>query len=203
MPDALDTWLLRFRARQLQDRKIWRPSKLFGFFVLTDLPRNFMEDGDTLANVAEPQATPPGPDIPEWWEVPYPGAPMVKVKGFPRALYPPDAASQGKTPSEDGPDAVAYKRTVSRAGRWPWQAFDDSYSNAFAHGKVGGNVGDSGVAGVQRQGAITPDSGWIGEKTFNLLRSIIIPEGLAHAGEPAMDNIAADLIDEAWQKFKG
>ena len=35
------------------------------------------------------------------------------------------------------PDVVAYKRTVSRAGRWPWQPFDDSYSNAFAHGTSG------------------------------------------------------------------
>ena len=53
----------------------------------------------------------------EWWESGYPGGPMVKVAGFPRPLYPPDAARYGKRPSIDGPDVEAYKRTVSRAGR--------------------------------------------------------------------------------------
>jgi hypothetical protein len=126
---------------------------------------------------------------------------MVKVKGFPRALYSPDAAAQGRQPSVDGPDVVAYKRTVSRAGRWPWQAFDDAYSNGFAHGKAGGNVGDSGVAGVQRQQGIEA-TGWVGEVTFNTLRSIVVPEGLPHAGEMAMDATAAQLVDQAYDRFR-
>jgi hypothetical protein len=138
----------------------------------------------------------------EWWTKGYPGGPMVKVPGFPRPLYPPDSTKQGKRPSSDGPDVVAYKRTVSRAGRWPWGTFDDTYSNGFSHGKAGGNVGDSGVAGVQRQGGLD-DTGWIGEKTFNLLRSIRIPEGLPHAGEPAMDATAAKLVAEAWELYGG
>jgi len=136
----------------------------------------------------------------EWWEKGYPGGPMVPVPGFPRSVYPPDA--KGYEPSPDGPDILAYKRTVSRAGRWPWQKFDDSYSNGFAHGKAGGNVPDSGVAGVQRQLSISPDTGYIGEATFNGLRSIIIPSPLPHAGEYAMDVTAQNLIGEAWQIYK-
>ena len=125
---------------------------------------------------------------------------MVPVKGFPRPLYPPDAPD--RAPSSDGPDVLAYKRTVSRAGRWPWQTFDPVYSNGFSHGKAGGNVGDSGIAGVQRQSHIE-DTGYIGETTFNLLRSIKIPTGLPHAGEMAMDDTAQNLINEAWGIYKG
>ena len=126
---------------------------------------------------------------------------MVAVRGFPRPLYPPDANTKGKQPSVDGPDVEAYKRTVSRAGRWVWQAFDQAYSNNFAHGK-GPNVIDTGVAGVQRQQGID-DSGWIGEATFNTLRSIRIPDGLPHAGEMAMDARAVELINNAWDMFGG
>ena len=138
--------------------------------------------------------------MPAWWESPYAGGPMVKVAGFPRPLYPPDAPQYGHPASVDGPDVVAYKRTVSRAGRWPWQAFDDTYSHGFAHG-AGGNVGETGVAGVQRQQHIDA-TGWIGEKTFNTLRSIRVPAG-PHAGEMAMDDFAANLIDEAFDLFGG
>ena len=127
---------------------------------------------------------------------------MVQVKGFPRPLYPPDAAAHGKNPSVDGPDVQAYKRTVSRAGRWPWGTFDDAFSNGFSHGKAGGNVGESGIAGVQRQGDMD-DTGWVGEKTFNLLRSIRIPEGLPHAGEAAMDATAVNLVNKAFDRFHG
>jgi hypothetical protein len=136
----------------------------------------------------------------DWWEDPYNGGPMVKVEGFPRALYPPDAVQYGKVPSVSGPDVEAYKRTVSRAGRWPWQEFDGAFSNAFSHGKSG-NVGDSGVAGVQRQQGID-DTGWIGKSTFNTLRSIRCPEG-PHRGEMAMDAEAVRLINKAWKQFGG
>jgi len=127
---------------------------------------------------------------------------MVEVDGFPRPLYPPDAANHGKTPSSDGPDVEAYKRTVSRAGGWPWNTFDDSFSNGFSHGKTSGNVRDSGIAGIQRQQKLDA-TGWVGEKTFNTLRSIRIPEGLPHAGEPAMDATAIKLINEAFSQFSG
>ena len=137
----------------------------------------------------------------QWWQKGYPGAPMVVVKGFPRPLYPPDAKSKGKTPSVNGPDVEAYKRTVSRAGRWPWQPFDQAFSNAFAHGKSG-NVGETGVAGIQRQQDVD-DTGWIGQKTFNTLRSIKIPEGLPNAGQMAMDARSVELINQAFDMYGG
>lgn len=136
----------------------------------------------------------------DWWEKGYPGGPMVAVRGFPRALYPPDAAFYD--PSIDGSDVEAYKRTISRAGRWRWQPFDQAYSNAFAHGKTGGMVGDSGVAGVQRQQNIEP-TGFVGHETFKTLRSIRIPEGLPHAGEAAMDARAVELVNAAYDRFGG
>ena len=138
-----------------------------------------------------------------WWDVAYKGGPMVAVKGFPRPLYPPDANRYGKKPSSDGPDVLAYKRTICRAGRWgEWdpKSWDDTYSNAFSHGK-GGNVKDTGVAGVQRQQDID-DSGWLGKATFNTLRSIRVPSG-PNAGDMAMDSYAADLINQAWDMFQG
>lgn len=132
----------------------------------------------------------------------YPGGPMVKVAGFPRPLYPPDSLKYGKIPSSNGPDVEAYKRTVSRAGRWPWQDFDEVFNNAFSHGKAGGNVGESGIQGVQRQQSIDA-TGWVGQNTFNVLRSIRVPQGLPHAGEPAMDATAVNLIKRAWDMFGG
>lgn len=138
----------------------------------------------------------------EWWEEGYPGGPMVVVKGFPRPVYPPDASKQGKQPSVNGADCEAYKRVVSRAGRWKWQEFDQAFSNPFSHGKAGGNVADSGIAGVQRQQHLDA-TGWVGEKTFNTLRSIRVPEGLPHAGEMAMDATAVKLINQAWSEFRG
>lgn len=136
-----------------------------------------------------------------WWERGYPGGKMVDLPGFPRALYPPDA-EPAYSASIDGPDVVAYKRTVSRLGRWPWQKFDDTFSDNFAKGKSGGNVGDSGVAGCQRQQGIQA-TGYVGRETFNFLRSAKIPEGLPHAGEYGMDATAQSLLVEAWHRFQG
>jgi hypothetical protein len=135
-----------------------------------------------------------------WYEKGYPGGPMVAVKGFPRPLYPLSAAPTYQ-PSVDGSDVEAYKRTISRAGRWVWQAFDQAYSNGFANGK-GPNVVDTGVAGVQRQQDIKA-TGFIGQSTFNLLRSIIIPDGLTNAGQYAMDARSVELINAAFDRFKG
>jgi hypothetical protein len=137
----------------------------------------------------------------EWWTKPYKGGPLVACPGFPRPLYPPDVG--GHTSSVDGPDVEAYKRTVWRAGRWPGPAsnFDRAFSNGFSHGKSGGNVADSGIAGVQRQQHIDA-TGWVGEKTFNTLRSIRVPAG-PHEGEMAMDANAANLIAQAWELYGG
>jgi len=132
---------------------------------------------------------------------------MIPLPGFPRALYPPDAAP-GKTPSVKGKDVQAYKRVAWRLGRWPGPAsgFDNSFSNAFSHGKSG-NAGESGMAGVQRQAKITPDSGWVGQNTFNLMRSVLIPAGIPKSpgvpGDYAMDAYAQSLLVDAWEEFKG
>lgn len=140
--------------------------------------------------------------MPSWWQEPYKGGGPAKVKGFPRALYPPAGANHGKTPSKDGPDVIAYKRTISRLGRWPWQEFDDHFSDRFSLGNPSSSVQDSGVAGVQRQQHID-DTGWIGEKTFSALRYSLVPAEFQHGGEQAMDSVACDLIDEAWEMFQG
>lgn len=142
----------------------------------------------------------------QWYEQPYKGAPMIALPGFPRPLYPPDAAQHGKRPSVDGPDVEAYKRTVWRLGRWsgPASNFDRAFSNNFSHGR-GPNVIDSGLAGVQRQAKLD-DTGWVGEKTFNLLRSVLIPVGFDGPGEPgdyAMDAYAQNLLIEAYNTFGG
>lgn len=136
----------------------------------------------------------------KWHESPYPGGKMIDLPGFPRPLHSPNV--MGYAASIDGPDVIAYKRTVSRLGRWPWQKFDATYSNAFAHGKSGGNVRDSGVAGCQRQ-QNWEGSGNVGEKTFNFFRSAKIPAGLPHAGEYGMDAVAQSLLVDAWHEFHG
>jgi hypothetical protein len=129
---------------------------------------------------------------------------------FARALYPPDAAAKGKTPSKDGPDVVALKRALSRAGNgvgsaegwkasppkgfWKWdpQGWDDSYSNAFSHGGSRG----SGVAGFQ-QGLPMQPTGWYGKATHEALVGYLIPQGFQHAGEWAFDAQAVSLYREA------
>jgi len=128
----------------------------------------------------------------EWWEEPYKGGPMVAVPGFPRELHVGD---------QDGLDAVAYKRTVWRAGRWqgPASRFDDTFSQAFSTG-AGPNVIDTGIAGVQRQQG-WDDTGVVTEREFNLLRSIRVPEGKPHAHEMAMDANAQNLLAEAFAQF--
>ena len=132
-----------------------------------------------------------------WHEKPYPGGPMVKVKGFPRKL---DWQKQTKP----GPDVTAYQRTVARAGRWKWGEFSDDYTDEFARGvaEAANEILWSGIAGVQYQSdGDVAVSGIIGKDTFNYLRSIRIPNGLAHAGQPAMDSVAVNLVNEAFQKF--
>lgn len=144
----------------------------------------------------------------EWWEHGYIGGPGVKVDGFPRPLYPPDAHEHGKHPSSDGPDVIAYKRALCHAGRWgPWDpdSWDDAYSRNFAHGQEGsgGNVQWTGVAGFQRQQKID-DTGWIGERTFNNLRYARISNPSApHYGEPIFDSVCVQLVNEAWDMFRG
>ena len=143
-----------------------------------------------------------------WWEQPYRGGGPAKVKGFPRPLYPPDVPEEsGYEPSPRGPDVVAYKRTICRLGRWgDWDPdiWDDGYWTDFAHGKPDGGRHWSGVAGVQWQQGLKA-TGWLGEKTFSALCYALVPNDPAfpHAGEQAMDSVAVQMINDAWEMFQG
>jgi len=141
------------------------------------------------------------PSDPAWSKKPYPQNPDPPTVGFPRELFPPDAAAVGQKPSPHGPDVIAYKRAISRAGRWPWNpsGWDDSFSNAFSHGTSGGGVGASGVAGFQRQAGLDP-SGWLDESTFAALCASLVPAG-RHAGEPLFDSACITLLNRAAKQF--
>ena len=132
----------------------------------------------------------------EWYEKAYPGGPPVGPPLI-RPLYPPDSG-KGSTP---GKDVIAVKRAISRGGRWPWQEFDPNFSNGISHG-TGGNVVNTGLAGVQRQNGID-DTGWMGEKTYNLLRYARVPVGLPNAGEPLFDATAVRLLYEFAAEYHG
>lgn len=117
---------------------------------------------------------------------------------FPGPLYPPDAAP-GHTPSKDSDFVVAVKRAAAHCGAWPWdpESWDDSYSNRFAHGDE--PVSHAGVEGLQRWSGTLEPTGWVGEKTFNFLRSVLIPQGRTHAGEPAWDSVCVNLTAAAYE----
>jgi hypothetical protein len=136
----------------------------------------------------------------KWWEHASPGGPMVGPS-FIRPLYPPDAAKKGRVPSPDGDDILAVKRGVWRSGHWPGPAsnFDRAFSNAFSHGR-GPNVSENGLAGLQRQNNVDA-TGWMGEKTFNLIRSARISDGLPGAGEPILDATAIDLLERFAKQY--
>lgn len=157
-----------------------------------------------LDEPAPPTATPMSSAA--WYGEPYQlaskraaGAPS----SLPRALYWPGNPS-GKAASVDGPDVVAYKRIACRLGRWePWDTsrWDDSYSKAFATGRGTGNVGDSGIAGVQRQQSID-DTGFIGAATYDVLTKGLVPAGRSNAGQLACDSVAAGLLADAAAMFQ-
>jgi len=162
-----------------------------------DEPVDLTADEPTEAELDEAAAPAPAASKP-WHEKAYPGGAMVKVKGFPRKL-------DWQESTRPGPDVTAYQRTVSRAGRWKWGEFSDDYTDEFARGvaEAADEILWSGVAGVQGQSAgAIPVSGIIGKETFNYLRSIRIPSGLDHAGEPAMDPTAVGLINDAYALFQ-
>ena len=138
---------------------------------------------------------------PLWHEKRYPKNPEPPEIDFVRPLYPPDAVEHKKEPSGPGPDVIAFKRALARAQRWlPWNpsSWDDSFSNAFSHGKGAGTLDESGVAGFQRQMGIEP-TGWIGQGTFEALRTAAIPHkgGVRHAGQPLFDSVCITLLKRA------
>ena len=134
----------------------------------------------------------------EWYELAYVyDVGVAQWVDFPRPLYPPD---HPEGPVKDGPDIEAIKRGVSRLGRWEWGTFDQSYSNAFAHGKSA-NVGESGLEGVQRQADVAGANGALGERTYDVLLYARIPPGLPHSGEFAFDARAIELLKQANKIF--
>jgi len=71
----------------------------------------------------------------DWWTVPYPKHPDPPDVSLPRTLYPPKMGEG----FFNGDDVTAYKRAVSRLGRWPWdpEGWDDGYADTFAYGTSG------------------------------------------------------------------
>jgi len=125
----------------------------------------------------------------KWYEIPYPTNPHPPSAKFPR---------QVSVGSPNGPDVEAYKRAVSRLGRWPWKEggdFSEVYSSEFAYGQSG-NVGDTGMKGFQRQMKLTQD-GIVGSATFEALRKALIPKELQNGGQPAFDSYCLNLLKEA------
>ena len=62
---------------------------------------------------------------------------------------------------------------------------------------------DTGIAGFQRQMRISPDTGWVGQATFNALASARVPDVFPHGGEMAMDAYAVSLLEQAFNTFGG
>lgn len=102
---------------------------------------------------------------------------------FKRVLTPPK--QQGGITTL-GPDVKALKRVVSRSGNWPWQEFNQQYTNIFALGeknKVGAaKKGLGGVVRLQNSLGFTGTGVWT-EKTHEATLSLTVPQGLPHAGE--------------------
>jgi hypothetical protein len=132
-----------------------------------------------------------------WNPGPPRGGPIVKTKGFAGPLYPPDSP---KGPSKDSPLVVCMKRWAARCGAWPWDpdGWDDSYSNAFAHGHGWNDPTHAGIAGLQHWSGTIDPTGNVGEKTFNFARSVKVPQGRTHAGEMAFDSVCVQLANQAY-----
>lgn len=85
-----------------------------------------------------------------------------------------------------GPAAIALKRIVSRADPdlLPWTRFDDKYNRRL----------ERGIAALQRKHDI-PGTGQTGRPTFNLLMRL---PRKGHPHELAADNVAINLLEDAW-----
>jgi hypothetical protein len=106
---------------------------------------------------------------------------MPPAVPFTRPLYPP---SHAKGPVDDGVDVVAIKRAISRAGWWPWQAFDDTYSEAFAM---------DGVAGFQESVKISA-TGNYGSATH---AELVAAHRKGSVTEWAFDEVSIRLMQQA------
>ena len=106
---------------------------------------------------------------------------MAAAVPFVRTLYPPKNPAK----SEADIDVLGVKRAASRAGFWPWQEFDETYSQRFAEIASGG---------IQKAHGLRVDFVY-GIDTHNALRGTkaIKP----HAGEWAFDQTAINLMVQA------
>lgn len=88
-----------------------------------------------------------------------------------------------------GPVAIALKRIVSRArpDLLKWQGFDDSYNRRL----------EKALAVLQRNHDI-PGTGQTGEATFRMLMKL---KRHGHPDELAADNVALNLLEDAWAKL--
>jgi len=101
---------------------------------------------------------------------------------------------------------MAWKRIASALGRWlPWDppSWDYAYNKNFATGKPGGNVGVSGILGIQRQQPELGETGFVGEAFYHFALCARIPEGLPNAGRAACDTTSLNLLAAARQRFGG
>lgn len=110
---------------------------------------------------------------------------MPPVVPFPRALYPP---SNTKGPVTDNDDIVAVKRAISRAGYFPWQKFDDTYSEKFAM---------EGVKKFQQQNGLTA-TGFYGKNTHDRL---VDTRCKGKPDEWAFDPVAIKLMIKAKEEM--
>jgi Peptidase family M23 len=159
---------------------------------------------DTVPQIPPKEDTlPPTPPPKPWYEKPYPKGAAVGPAKLPRVLKPQED-NGGKVMS--GPDALAFKRAISRAQRWqPWNpaAWDDDYWTTFARGRGTGNVGDSGVRGFQRQewpNDASKQTGILNDATYQRIREARVPTG-PNEGKPLLDAVAIRLLKQAAAEF--
>jgi len=111
---------------------------------------------------------------------------MAPIVPFVRSLYPP-SHQKGAVP--DDIDVVAVKRAISRAGFFPWNNFDNTYSEMFAK---------KGVKPFQQKMGL-PATGIYNESTHLALRN---KHRKGSKSEWAFDLIAIALMHEAIAKPK-
>ena len=132
-----------------------------------------------------------------WYDAPYKKGVAVGPAVLPRIVRPPGPGEIFR-----GYDVLAYKRGCSRAGRWePWapSEWDNVYWAVFAMGKGTGNVGDSGIRGIERQENL-PENGVLDEVLYQKMRRIRVPDG-PHEGEPIFDGEAVRLLNLALREY--
>ena len=104
---------------------------------------------------------------------------MAVTVPFVRTLFPPSSPEK----SEADIDVEAVKRAISRAGFWPWQEFDQAYSEMFAR---------NGVGKFQKAVGLKVDRVY-GKATHDKLRAAKAKD---HPGEWAFDATIAERLDD-------